>query len=95
MNQREVCIPVFHVLRAMGNRWQVVSDALNQPSPLFDTPQDACYWAIVRATPVRGRVLVENTPVDIEKGRSTSCSLHGARRHHDSLVPSGKRVISA
>jgi hypothetical protein len=95
MNQRKECIPVFHVIRAIDNRWQVVGDALDQPSPLFDAPQDACDWAIARANLMRGRVLVENTPVDIEPGKTISCRLHGTSRQHDSLRDCNQWLASA
>ena len=67
MKPGEERIPVLNVTRAMDNRWQVASDPADESVPVFDTPQEACAWAIARAKLRRGRVLVENTPVDMGK----------------------------
>lgn len=57
---------VLNVNRTIHNRWQVVSDPVEDSAPLFDTPQEACSWAIARAKLQRGRVLFENVPVTIK-----------------------------
>ena len=54
-------------MRSTDNRWRVLADELSEPIPVFDTPQDACSLAVARAKARRGRVFVEQTPVDIEK----------------------------
>ena len=66
MKQCEERIPIFNVVRTADDRWQVVSDELGEPVAFFNTTEEACSWAIVRAKPRRGRVFVENTPVDME-----------------------------
>jgi len=71
MKRDEERILIFNVVRATDNRWQVLSDGLSEPIPIFDTPQDACSWAVGQAKARRGRVFVEKTPVDMAKERDT------------------------
>jgi hypothetical protein len=54
----------FRVLRGQNNQWHVTEQDLRQPVASFDSPHEACAWAIARAKPKRGRVFVEGTCVD-------------------------------
>lgn len=54
----------FKVLRGQNNQWHVTAQDLRQPLASFDSPHDACAWAIARAKPRRCRVFVEETFVD-------------------------------
>lgn len=54
----------FRVLRGKNNQWHVTAQDFRQPLASFDTPHEACAWAIARAKAKRGRVFVEETFVD-------------------------------
>jgi hypothetical protein len=58
-------LPVLYVLRESQNRWNVASDDLHQSLASFDTPYEACAWAIARAVLKRGRVFVDKTPIQL------------------------------
>jgi hypothetical protein len=55
---------VLNVLRGQDDRWHVIAEDLQQPLASFDTPHDACAWAIAQAKGKRGKVFVGSTPVD-------------------------------
>ena len=54
----------FRVSRGQNNQWHVTAHDLRQPLASFDSPHEACAWAIERARPKQGRVFVEETFVD-------------------------------
>lgn len=54
----------FRVLRGQDNQWHVTAHDFRQPLASFDSPHEACDWAIERAKPKQGRVFVEETLVD-------------------------------
>jgi len=55
---------ILSVSRGENQQWQVSVQDLKQPLATFNTPQAACAWAIARAKPKRGRVLVEELATD-------------------------------
>lgn len=55
---------VLCVSRVHNQQWQVSVQDLQQPLATFDSAQAACAWAIARAKPKRGRVLVEEWETD-------------------------------
>jgi hypothetical protein len=57
----------FRVLRGQNNQWHVTAQDFRQPLASFDSPHEACAWAIARAIPKQGRVFVEETFVDYSK----------------------------
>ncbi len=67
----------FRVLRGQDNQWHVTADDFHQPLASFDSPHDACAWAIARAKPKQCRVFVEETFVDYS--RSTNAFYTPAR----------------
>ena len=62
---------VLNVVKGMDHRWYVLINELDAPIAFFDTPHEACAWAIAHAKPKRGRVFLEKTPVDIENDGGT------------------------
>jgi len=65
---------VLSVLRGQDNRWHVTEQGFGQLLDSFDSPHEACAWAVVRAEPKRGRVFVENVLVDYSKtGETGTC----------------------
>jgi hypothetical protein len=50
---------VLSVVRSNQQEWCVMAEDVNEPLASFADPQAACAWAIERATPLNGRVLVE------------------------------------
>jgi len=73
----------FRILRGQNNQWQVTAQNFRQPLASFDSPHDACAWAIARAKPNRCRVFVEETFVDYSSftadSRERSFVVPGAR----------------
>ena len=55
---------VLSVLRAQHDQWHVTAHDVPQPLVSFDSPHEACAWAIARAIPERGRVFVEGHLID-------------------------------
>ena len=64
MNLEQQSDLVLSVFRGQNDRWHVIVDEFQRPLASFDCPHDACAWAIARAKDARGKVFVENTPVD-------------------------------
>lgn len=54
---------VLSVLLGKDKQWHVIAQDFRQPLASFDNPQSACGWAIARAKPKRGSVMVEEIPV--------------------------------
>jgi hypothetical protein len=54
---------VLNVLLGQNKEWHVIAQDFRQPLASFDNPHSACAWAIARAKPKRGRVIVEKIPV--------------------------------
>ena len=50
---------VLSVVRSNQQEWCVMAEDVNEPLASFADPQAACAWAIERATPLNGQVLVE------------------------------------
>jgi hypothetical protein len=72
---------VLSVLRGQNNRWHVFADGFHQSLASFDSPHDACAWAIARAMGKRGKLFVGDTLVDYSgalKGHKNASS-HSAR----------------
>jgi hypothetical protein len=55
---------ILSVSRGQNQQWHVSVQEVQQPLATFNTPQAACAWAIARAKPRRGRVLVEELETD-------------------------------
>jgi hypothetical protein len=72
---------VLNVSRGQDSRWHVIVDDFHQPLASFDSPHDACAWAIARAIGKRGKVFVGDTLVDYsaELKDYKNASLHSAR----------------
>ena len=50
---------VLSVVRSNQQEWCVMAEDVNEPLASFADPQAACAWAIERATPLNGQVLVD------------------------------------
>lgn len=50
---------VLSVVRSNQQEWHVMAEDVSEPLASFADPQAACAWAVERATPLNGRVLVE------------------------------------
>jgi len=50
---------VLSVVRSSQQEWHVMAEDVSEPLASFADPQAACAWAVERAAPLNGRVLVE------------------------------------
>jgi hypothetical protein len=55
---------VLKVMLGEDKEWHVIVQDFHKPLASFDNPHSACAWAIARAKPKRGRVIVETIPVE-------------------------------
>jgi hypothetical protein len=67
---------VLSVLLGENQQWHVTTQNFSGPLASFDDPRSACEWAIQRAKPTRGKVLVEEIPVawDTKSGSRLNCA---------------------
>jgi hypothetical protein len=85
---------VLSVVRSNQQEWCVMAEDVSEPLASFADPQAACAWAIERATPLNGRVLVEEitTPGGNANGEfkysiPVSSSDSGSRRPATRISP--------
>jgi hypothetical protein len=56
---------VLNVTLGQDGQWHVTSENSSQLLASFDDPKSAAAWAIQRAKPNQGRVLVDEIPIKI------------------------------
>ncbi|MEO7728302.1 MAG: hypothetical protein ABIS45_13695 [Burkholderiales bacterium] len=54
---------VFSVTLGQNDQWNVTTQEFLLPLASFSDPQTACEWAVERAKPMRGHVLIGDIPV--------------------------------
>jgi hypothetical protein len=91
---------VLSVVRSNQQEWHVMAEDISEPLASFTDPQAACAWAVERATPLNGRVLVEEITApgaaanrEVKYSIPVSSSDSGSRRPPTrvSREPAGRR----